>query len=191
MKEHIYTLSISDENPNSITLPYVFSITPPITSLSFGLRYITCENIKIHYSFTREIIIGEQIAAKLLLPHSATIHAFIQNQTIVFGPLIGIFTTGFNDDSNSPLGNRSISLGELLTPPFTLQPFVFVFGIQHINWEEETIEGYFFQEEKMGKKQSPFTKCHLRPFTKSASRKLQTYRKSKKTFRKRLCDSVV
>lgn len=155
MKEHIYTLSISDENPNSITLPYVFSITPPITSLSFGLRYITCESIKIHYSFTREIIIGEQIAAKLLLPHSATIHAFIQNQIIVFGPLIGIFTTGFNDDSNSPLGNRSTSLSELLTPPFTLQPFVFVFGLQHINWEEETIEGYFFQERKWVKNKVP------------------------------------
>ncbi|MGG0153526.1 YheC/YheD family protein [Bacillus mycoides] len=155
MKEHIYTLSISDEHPNSITLPYVFSITPPITSFFFGLRYITCENIKIHYSFTREIIIGEQIAADLLLPHSATIHAFLHNQTIVFGPLIGIFTTGFNDDSNSPLGSRSISLSELLTPPFTLQPFVFVFGIQHINWEEETIEGYFFQEGKWVKNKVP------------------------------------
>ena len=64
LKEHIYTLNISDENPNSITLPYIFSITPPITSLSFGLRHVASEEVKIHYSFTREIIIGKQIAEK-------------------------------------------------------------------------------------------------------------------------------
>lgn len=46
--------------------------------------------MKIHYSFTREIIIGKHIAEKLLLPQSTTIHAFTQNQTIIFGPLIGI-----------------------------------------------------------------------------------------------------
>ena len=108
--------------------------------------------MKIHYSFTREIIIGKHIAEKLLLPQSTTIHAFTQNQTIIFGPLIGIFTTGFNDDSSIPLGNRSIALSELLTPPFSLRPFVFVFGVQHINWEEETIEGYFFQEKQWIKK---------------------------------------
>lgn len=155
LKEHIYTLNISDENPNSITLPYVFSITPPITSLSFGIRHIASEEVKIHYSFTREIIIGKHIAEKLLLPQSTTIHAFTQNQTIIFGPLIGIFTTGFNDDSSNPLGNRSIALSELLTPPFSLRPFVFVFGVQHINWEEETIEGYFFQEKQWIKKKVP------------------------------------
>ncbi|KFN04620.1 YheC/YheD family protein [Bacillus clarus] len=146
MKDYIYTLHISDELPDSITLPYIFSITPPITSLSFGARYIACEDIKIHYTFNREIIIGKQIAEKLLLPHSTTIFAFTQNQTIIFGPLIGIFTTGFNADSPTPLGSRSTSLSELLTPPFTLRPFVFAFGVQHINWEEETIEGYFFKE---------------------------------------------
>lgn len=154
LKEHIYTLNISDDHPNSITLPYVFSITPPITSLSFGIRHIASEEVKIHYSFTREIIIGKHIAEKLLLPQSTTIHAFTQNQTIIFGPLIGIFTTGFNDDSSNPLGNRSIALSELLTPPFSLRPFVFVFGVQHIHWEEETIEGYFFQEKQWIKKKS-------------------------------------
>lgn len=46
LKEHIYTLNISDEHPNSITLPYVFSITPPITSLSFGIRHIASEEVK-------------------------------------------------------------------------------------------------------------------------------------------------
>ena len=56
LKEHIYTLNISDEHPNSITLPYIFSITPPITSLSFGLRHVASEDVKIHYSFTRETI---------------------------------------------------------------------------------------------------------------------------------------
>ena len=139
-------------NIQIVLLYLTFSITPPITSLSFGIRHIASEEVKIHYSFTREIIIGKHIAEKLLLPQSTTIHAFTQNQTIIFGPLIGIFTTGFNDDSSIPLGNRSIALSELLTPPFSLRPFVFVFGVQHINWEEETIEGYFFQEKQWIKK---------------------------------------
>ncbi len=95
-----------------------------------------------------------------------------KTKQLFFGPLIGIFTTGFNDDSSTPLGNRSIALSELLTPPFSLRPFVFVFGVQHIHWEEETIEGYFFQEKQWIKKKSPFTKCHLRSLTESASGKL-------------------
>lgn len=145
LKEHIYTLNISDEH--QIALLYLtFFYYTTYYILSFGIRHIASEEVKIHYSFTREIIIGKHIAEKLLLPQSTTIHAFTQNQTIIFGPLIGIFTTGFNDDSSNPLGNRSIALSELLTPPFSLRPFVFVFGVQHINWEEETIEGYFFRE---------------------------------------------
>ena len=89
LKEHIYTLNISDDHPNSITLPYVF-LLHRLLHLSFGIRHIASEEVKIHYSFTREIIIGKHIAEKLLLPQSTTIHAFTQNQTIIFGPLIGI-----------------------------------------------------------------------------------------------------
>ena len=85
MKEHIYTLSISDEHPNSITLPYVFLLHHQLHPFLWLTLYYS-ENIKIHYSFTREIIIGEHIAADLLLPHSATIHAFLHNQTL-FWPI--------------------------------------------------------------------------------------------------------
>ena len=146
--------------------------------------------MKIHYSFTREIIIGKHIAEKLLLPQSTTIHAFTQNQTIIFGPLIGIFTTGFNDDSSNPLGNRSIVLSELLTPPFSLRPFVFVFGVQHIHWEEETIEGYFFQEKQWIKKKSLYQMSFTIAY-RIGKRKIINQSSGQKKIRTRLLHSMV
>ncbi|HEK9101712.1 YheC/YheD family protein [Bacillus pfraonensis] len=156
MKDHIYTLQISTDHPRSLTLPYIFSSTSPLTFLSFGSRHTACENIEIHYTYAHEIIIGEQIAKELLLPSSTAMHAFIQNQTLILGPLIGIFTTGFTESASHPVGNRSNSFKDLLIPPDPLHPFVFLFGAQHINWDEETIDGYFFKEESWVQCKVPF-----------------------------------
>ncbi len=156
LKDHIYTLQISTDHPRSLTLPYIFSSTSPFASLSFGSRHVACENIEIHHTYAQEIIIGEQIAKELLLPPSTAIHAFTQNQTLIFGPLIGIFTTGFTESASRPIGNRSISFQDLITPPDSLHPFVFLFGAQHINWDEETIDGYFFKEKSWVRCKVPF-----------------------------------
>lgn len=146
LKDHIYTLQISKDQPLSLTVPYIFSNTSSLQFLSFGTRYMACKDIQIRYTYSHEIIIGEQIAKELYLPFPTSIHAFIQDQTLIFGPLIGIFTTGFTESASDPIGNRSITLGDLLTPSESLCPFVFLFGAQHINWEEGTIEGYFFKD---------------------------------------------
>ncbi|MEN1937023.1 YheC/YheD family protein [Paenibacillus sp. 102] len=156
MKDHIYTLQISTDHPRSLTLPYIFSSTSSLTFLSFGSRHTACENIEIHYTYAHEIIIGEQIAKELLLPPSTVMHAFIQNQTLILGPLIGIFTTGFTESASHPIGNRSIGFKDLITPSDSLHPFVFLFGAQHINWDEETIDGYFFKEESWVQCKVPF-----------------------------------
>ncbi len=134
------------DHPTALTLPYIFSNTSSLQFLSFGLKHVTCENIDIHYTYAHEIIIGKQIAEQLSLPFSTTMHAFIQNETLILGPLIGIFTTGFIETTAHPIGNRSTSFQELLTPPDSLHPVVFLFGAQHIHWDDETIDGYFFTE---------------------------------------------
>lgn len=152
----MYALEISTDHPNSLTLPYIFSNTAPLTFLSFGRRYRACKDIEIQYTYTREIIVGEQIAKELSLPSATAIHVFIQDQTLIFGPLVGIFTTGFTDSIAEPIGNRSILFSEFLTPPHSFSPCVFVFGAQHINWEEETIDGYLFKE-------GNWIQCHV-PF---------------------------
>lgn len=156
LKDHIYTLQISTDHPRSLTLPYIFSSPSLFTFISFGTRHTACENIEIHYTYAHEIIIGEQIAKELYLPFPTTVHAFIQNQTLILGPLIGIFTTGFSESASHPVGDRSIGFKELLTTPHSLHPFVFLFGAQHINWDEETIDGYFFKEGNWTQCKVPF-----------------------------------
>lgn len=173
LKDHIYTLQISTDHPRSLTLPYIFSNTFPLTSLSFGLRHVTCEHIEIQHTYAQEIIIGEQIAQELFLPPSTAIHAFTQNQTLIFGPLIGIFTTGFTESASHPIGNRSIGFQDLITLPDSLHPIVFLFGAQHINWDEETIEGYFFKEEKWVQCTVPFPNVI---YDRLPNRQAETYR---------------
>ncbi|EMA6344140.1 YheC/YheD family protein [Bacillus cytotoxicus] len=156
MKEQTYTLHISEKHPNSITLPYIFSNNQSLSSLSFGTRSVSFTNIETHYTLANEITIGKQLSQNLLLPPVSTIHAFMQEETIILGPLLGIFTTGFTESKTAPLGSRSTIFTDLLTPPCSLQPLVFLFGSQHINWDAETMDGLFFLEGKWEQHTIPF-----------------------------------
>ena len=77
---------------------------------------------------------------------SIPLHTFIENQILFIGPLVGIFTAGFTPFPLRPIGERSNFFSKLLSVKKTVGALPFVFGEQHIDWEQGTMKGYFFQE---------------------------------------------
>jgi hypothetical protein len=62
------------------------------------------------------------------------------------GPLIGIFTSGFTSFPYRPIGERSGFFSKLLSVNKQVGVLPFVFGEQHIDWDQGLIKGYFFHE---------------------------------------------
>lgn len=156
MKDLIFTMKIDKNNPTALSLPYIFSNIVPLKSICFGTKHVHCDHLQVYYTPTSHILIGKKLAEELHLPFSSQTHTFIRNNTIILGPLIGIFTAGFSDSLQKPLGDRSATFADFIAPSGNVRPFIFLFGGQHINWEQETICGYFYQEGQWKQYTVPF-----------------------------------
>ncbi len=81
---------------------------------------------------------------------------FVDNQVLSIGPLVGIFTAGFTSDPKQPIGERSTFFSKLLSVNKSVGALPFVFGEQHINWEQGTINGYFYHQDEWKLHEVPF-----------------------------------
>lgn len=106
----------------------------------------------------KEIIsISKDLAQKLKIPNLRTpLHLFTHERTVFLGPLVGIFTTGFTPFPLRPIGERSLFFSKLLSVEKLVGTHGFIFGEEHINWDNGTIEGLFYHENGWEKKEVPF-----------------------------------
>ncbi|QFT88240.1 Endospore coat-associated protein YheD [Bacillus sp. THAF10] len=124
-----------------------------INSIAFGTIELPC-NVSFHSS--SHLSISKELYDELLLPYSGSIHVFTHERTLHLGPLIGIFTAGFTSSILRPIGERSIFFSKLLSTEKKVGAYMFLFGANHINWENGTMEGYMFTEAGWCKKTLPF-----------------------------------
>jgi hypothetical protein len=85
--------------------------------------------------------LGEELA---LPPFISTIYLFRHENTIILGPLIGIFTSGFTSFLMKPIGERSAFFSKLLSLQSSMGVIPFVFGEKHIDWENGLVKGHFY-----------------------------------------------
>lgn len=117
-----------------------------IKSLAFGSKSVEVDFLP-HPDKEDTIVMSRRIQKAIQLPSmKVPLHAFIDNQTLSIGPLVGIFTAGFTPDEGFPVGDRTTFFAKLLSVNKTVGALPFVFGEQHINWEQGTIEGYFYHQ---------------------------------------------
>jgi hypothetical protein len=76
------------------------------------------------------------------------INVFVRENTIYFGPLIGIFTNGFTNFRLYPIGQRSSMFSKLLSVQSSVGVVPFLFGENHIDWENGMVKGHFFHDHK-------------------------------------------
>lgn len=153
--EYTYLLQIDRTTSNSIYLPPSCNVPSSIKYASFGTLTFPC-TIKQHSNKKREILLSEDLYKALKIPFLGRAHVFANEDTILFGPLIAIFTAGFTNSLLRPIGERSLFFAKLLALEEKLGAFAFIFGIHQINWEKGTINGLFHDESGWTQHEFPF-----------------------------------
>ncbi|MFJ8257423.1 YheC/YheD family protein [Peribacillus asahii] len=117
-----------------------------IDIVCFG-QYSCPAAVKRNPANKQKIVLSESLANSLRFTETNTpLHLFADKNRLHIGPLVGIFSSGFTGFHNKPLGERSHFFSKLLSLNTETGCIPFVFGEQHINWDDETIHGFIYEE---------------------------------------------
>ncbi|MBV7508171.1 YheC/YheD family protein [Bacillus sp. sid0103] len=143
MRKH-YLIEVAQNDQLVVFCPSAILQEKEVTRIAFGSRSLEVDFIP-HPDHNDRISISREIQHALQFPSfNVPLHVFFNNQTLIIGPLVGIFTAGFTSLPLEPIGDRTQFFSKLLSVNKTVGALPFVFGEQHIDWDLETIEGYFY-----------------------------------------------
>ncbi|WP_174730546.1 YheC/YheD family protein [Mesobacillus harenae] len=138
-----YPIKISDMMNNvDLYYPADLEINQPIEKIAFGGKTadVTC---KPHPGGKNIVIMRPELQSALHFPDlNINLHLIIDNATLYIGPLIGIFTSGFTTFPSRPIGARSLFFAKLLSVNKMVGALPYVFGEEHIDWENGLIQAY-------------------------------------------------
>lgn len=86
----------------------------------------------------------------------SSISLFENEETLFLGPLVGIFSSGFTPKQMTPIGSRSDLFADQMSVHRALGAASFLFGTEHIDWDNGLIQGIFHTEAGWKKKAVPF-----------------------------------
>ncbi|HET7627356.1 MAG TPA: YheC/YheD family protein [Bacillales bacterium] len=140
---------------NTVFLPDRLRDAVPRTLswIGFSTRNTPC---RIHYDSGSELGISEDVWEALRLPLEEYVHVYVRGDTLQLGPLIGIFTAGFTDHPQRPVGERTRLFAKTLSAASEVGAFCYLFGSHQIDWGTGTIEGYFYHPTGWEKRKVPF-----------------------------------
>ncbi|WP_246938890.1 YheC/YheD family protein [Bacillus pinisoli] len=121
-------------------LPYQF--------VGFGTKTMACQFEVDQRCEEDTLYISKDLLTRLSIPKNRTLHLFNNGETLQIGPVIGIFTAGFTESTLRPIGERSLFFAKLLTMEKPVGVCAYVFGAHLINWNEGTVNGYFYDEKE-------------------------------------------
>ncbi|WP_071459057.1 YheC/YheD family endospore coat-associated protein [Bacillus massilinigeriensis] len=148
-----YRLETNDLAKSKVYCPRVL-LTEKARRISFGNRVV--DTAILPYDGTR-IMIGNDIANQLNYPSGIMqLYSFLDKGTLYIGPLIGVLTSGFTPFPTRPVGERSSFFYKLLSSSREAGVFAFVFGKEHIDWEQGTINCYTIINSEWTRMEVPF-----------------------------------
>ncbi|GLF91150.1 endospore coat-associated protein YheD [Bacillus safensis] len=153
MNKNRYIIAPHLTSEKTIHLPAHFKQKDIIYSLALGSRLVDDFNISYH-QHPNKILLSEDLYRDLLIPYQSKADVITLDHTLFIGPLIGIFTAGF-EQSTQPLGTRSDFFIKLLHSFRQHAGFAYVFGTHSIDWEKGIVEGLLYQQQSWVKKQLP------------------------------------
>lgn len=127
-----------------------------LNKIAFGSKSMEVD-FRPHPDSHNRIVISKPIQKVLQFPNlRQPLHAFIENGVLYIGPLVGIFTAGFTQLPEQPIGERTTFFSKLLSVGKNVGACVFIFGEQHIDWEQGVIEGIFYHQQTWQSIEVPF-----------------------------------
>lgn len=143
-----YLIEVKNQNELVVFCPEQILNNQSIKRIAFGSRTLEVDFIPLSTK-KNEIIISKNVSDALLFPNfNIPLHVFIEEHTLFIGPIIGIFTAGFTPFPLRPIGERSSFFSKLLSVKKSVGALPFIFGEQHIDWDQGLINGYFYHENK-------------------------------------------
>jgi hypothetical protein len=142
MKKH-YQIEVIDNIEKTLYYPKEAQIGR-VKRVAYGTfsEEVTCIP---HPNGQNIISISQDIANSIKLPDlKIPLHLFSHEGVLYLGPLVGIFTSGFTPFPLRPIGERSLFFSKLLSVEKLVGAHSFLFGEEHINWEQGTIQGLFY-----------------------------------------------
>lgn len=116
--------------------------------IAFGLQCSECLFIPKEH-LKHEIELSEALCNQIFIQENTVIHFIADQDCLYFGPLLGIFTTGFPEKEQKPILNeRTIFFEKLLRLQTKLGAVSFLFGPGQICWETGTIQGFFYHDKE-------------------------------------------
>lgn len=115
-------------------------------SISFGHKTVKAL-LKRHQGSVDHIWITPSLADKLMIPFQHTILIKYEDHKLSLGPLIGIVTCDAISDDGGPFTRNYQKYFTNLLNNEHLQNhpgYYFVFDLNSVNWDELTVEGYFY-----------------------------------------------
>ncbi|NEX79303.1 YheC/YheD family protein [Bacillus thermocopriae] len=155
MRKHYLIEFVQNDQMIVFCPPSIFQ-DKELTRIAFGSKSVEAEFLP-HPDSDNCIVINRHIQHALQIPDfKQPYHLFINGNTLFIGPLVGIFTAGFTDIDEQPIGERTQFFSKLLSVNKTVGALSFVFGEQHIDWKQGTIEGYFYENNRWQQLEVPF-----------------------------------
>lgn len=112
--------------------------------LAFGSRTADC-TFATESRMRKTIQIPAPVWEELHVPEERLVHFIMSGKRLHIGPLIAVFTAGFTEYLERPLGSRSRFFARLLAEQENVSAFAFVFGAHRIDWQNGTIRGLFYK----------------------------------------------
>ncbi|MEH7444372.1 YheC/YheD family protein [Bacillus sp. JJ1122] len=151
-----YPIEIIHHSKQIVFIPDDLPNGKNISKVAFGNKVldVTCAP---HPKGRNVIVLSNDIQKELSMPDlTSPLHVFIDQQTLFIGPLIGILTSGFTPYPLRPIGERSMFFAKLLSVNKMVGALPFVFGEEHIDWDNGLINGYFFVDDGWKTMKIPF-----------------------------------
>jgi hypothetical protein len=143
MRKH-YLIEVAQNDQLVVFCPPSILRNNELKKITFGSRSLEVDFIP-HPDKDDRISISREIQKALNFPSfDISLHVFFDNQSLIIGPLVGIFTAGFTSLPLEPFGERTLFFSKLLSVNKMVGALPFVFGEQHIDWDQGIIEGCFF-----------------------------------------------
>ncbi|KGP90025.1 hypothetical protein N780_07300 [Pontibacillus chungwhensis BH030062] len=152
---YFYAKTYTSHKLRIIVPKEVYPAFHKVQTIWCGVRSNEIE-VMTHQKDEDTLYLSSQLKDELKLPDLSTLSCSVEGANIWLQPLLGIFTAGFTDNQEAPIGERT-AIFEAMS--ITGQSYGFdtvVFGYQHVNLEDETINGYVFHNGVWERKTYPF-----------------------------------
>ncbi|AEH52805.1 YheC/YheD family protein [Heyndrickxia coagulans] len=179
-----YKIEFFDASDPILYTPQSLPVLENTGKVAFGSK-IAAAKIEPHPNGRNVFSVSSALAGELRMPAFLTVlHCFQNSDILMLGPLVGIFTAGFTPFENRPAGARSAWFAKLLSAQSAACVVPFLFGEQHIDWEQGVITGYFYGKAGWEKQEVPFPNAIYDRLPNRKSEKLVNAQKIKEKLEK-------